>query len=287
MSMLRIFAFAAFLLFVNFVPGQASAAPNDPCKCQAFPCQLPPQCQQNQPAPAPAPAPQPPNQNVPFNNAGDPVPNPNAAFAWKPDPNAGPAPAAAPNPAAQAAAADCDPDIMNAMVAQAQEGFNNMSLLATQMIRPPRASLTNTCVQMINSIWNPIRFVEEAKMLAATKAADFLSNLFASFTGFNLGSISFSLSFNPSTLFVKNMLDGWLKKLSPNYLCQSAYNEIGKSLRKLDYTYNSQFGTIKINAGQAVESKLLSFVSMFGNGEWTTPAPQWSVPAAMKGQIAE
>lgn len=137
--------------------------------------------------------------------------------------------------ATPARATGCDPAVMNAMVTNAQTGFNNMSQVATAFMRPPTPTLSSLCQQMVNSVWNPQRFIEES-----------LLSLVAFPFAYSYSIGGFSLSFNPINLAATTLLQSLMQSASLGFICTDAFDGIGNALRAVNY--DPATGNIKVGA---------------------------------------
>jgi hypothetical protein len=154
--------------------------------------------------------------------------------------------------AGNARATGCDPAVMTAMAAQAQTGFNNMSQVTTSFLRAPVPTLSSLCQQMVNSVWNPQRFIEEA--LLSVVAFPFVYSY--SFGGF-------SLSFNPINVAASTLLRSLMQSASLGFICTDAFDGIGNALRNVQY--DPATGNIKVSASLKASGPV-SFINGFLSG---------------------
>jgi hypothetical protein len=150
---------------------------------------------------------------------------------------------------------NCDPAVMTAMQAQAQAGFNQMSLLTTQFLKAPVPTLASLCQQMVNSVWNPQRFLEESIMAP-------LTSLLGPMT-YSWGSTpSFSLEFNPVNVALSTLLRSLMQSASLGFICTDAFDGIGNALRAVNYAYNPTTGEVSIGTSASLKATgPLSFIN--------------------------
>jgi len=145
--------------------------------------------------------------------------------------------------------ADCDPAVYSAMTTQAQQASNNASLLLTSFLKAPTPTMASMCNQMVNSVWNPQRFAEEAILSVIA---------FPMAYSYSLGG--FSLSFNPVNALVQTTIKSALSKASLNFICTDSFDGIGNALRNV--SYDPVTGNMKISAKLDASGPL----GLFGKG---------------------
>lgn len=142
---------------------------------------------------------------------------------------------------------NCDPAVMTAMQTQAQKGFDQMSLLTTQFLKAPVPTLASLCQQMVNSVWNPQRFIEESIMAPLTSMLGPMTYTWGS-------TPSFSLSFNPINVALSMLLKSLMQSASLGFICTDAFDGIGNALRAVNYGYNAMTGEVTIGTSASLKA---------------------------------